>query len=161
MMIFGAVATPRAMSLKPFNAVILATVFAFTLTASPVAGLRAMRAGRYFFANFAKPEMFTTSPLATVARITSIVPSTTAVAVFLSTSAWIATAWMRSRFFISLKGIRWSMQFGGLPEKAYFALNRAVYWFRPEGLPKLVGGQKHRLIHQYVSRLLQIGAKQK
>ncbi len=93
------------MSLKPLSAEILATVFAFTLTASPVAGLRAMRAGRLIFANFAKPEMLTTSPFATVARITSIVPSTRRVAVFLSTSVWVATAWMRSRFFIDPKFI--------------------------------------------------------
>ena len=44
---FGAGATPRAMSLKPLSAVIFATVLAFTLTCSPVAGLRAMRAGRF------------------------------------------------------------------------------------------------------------------
>src|SRR5688572_12455335 len=43
---FGAGATPSTTSLNPFNAVILATVLAFTLTASPVAGLRAIRAGR-------------------------------------------------------------------------------------------------------------------
>ncbi|MEY3582257.1 MAG: hypothetical protein RLZ02_1210, partial [Actinomycetota bacterium] len=73
---FGAGETPSAMSLKPFNAVIFATVFALIWIVSPVAGLRPWRAGRLILANFAKPEMFTISPLATVARITSIVPST-------------------------------------------------------------------------------------
>ena len=86
-LIFGALTLPRAMSLKPFRAVILATFFAFTLICSPVAGLRAMRAGRWTFANFANPDRLTTSPLATVAKMTSIVPSTTRAAVLLSTSA--------------------------------------------------------------------------
>ena len=58
---------------------------AFTRTCSPVAGFRAMRAGRLIFANFAKPVMLTISPFATLARMTSIVPSTTLPAVLLST----------------------------------------------------------------------------
>ena len=98
----GAGATPRAMSLKPLSAVILATVFAAILMVAPVAGLRPMRAGRLILANFAKPERLTTSPLATLAKMTSIVPSTAWVAVFLSIPVWSDTAWMRSRFFMSV-----------------------------------------------------------
>ncbi len=44
------------MSLKPFSAVILATVLAGIWMVSPVAGLRPWRAGRLIFANLAKPE---------------------------------------------------------------------------------------------------------
>ena len=69
---------------------------------APVAGLRPMRAGRLIFANFAKPERLTISPLATLAKMTSIVPSTAAVAVFLSIPVWSDTAWIRSRFFMSV-----------------------------------------------------------
>ncbi len=61
-------------SLKPLRAVILAFLDAFTLTAAPVAGLRAMRAGLSTRANLAKPMMVTCSPLAATASITSVVP---------------------------------------------------------------------------------------
>ena len=97
----GAGDTPRAMSLKPLRAVILATVFAAILIVAPVAGLRPMRAGRLILANLAKPEMFTISPLATVAKMTLIVPSTRFVAVFLSAPVWSDTAWISSRFFMN------------------------------------------------------------
>jgi hypothetical protein len=95
---FGAAATPSTTSLNPFNGVILATVLALTLTASPVAGLRAIRAGRLTFENLANPVRATSSPLATVARITSSVPSMTFAATLGSTSVWAATAWASSRF---------------------------------------------------------------
>ena len=85
---FGAGATPSTTSLNPFNGVILATVLAFTLTASPVAGLRAIRAGRFTFENLAKPVKATSSPFATVAKITSSVPSITLAATLGSTSVW-------------------------------------------------------------------------
>ena len=97
---FGAGATPSTTSLNPFNGVILATVLALTLTASPVAGLRAIRAGRLTFENLANPVKATSSPLATVARITSSVPSMTFATTLGSTSVWAATAWASSRFLM-------------------------------------------------------------
>src|SRR6185312_12636735 len=59
-------------SLNAFNGVMRATRFALTFTISPVAGLRAMRAGRSIRRNLAKPEIATSSPLATVAVIRSV-----------------------------------------------------------------------------------------
>ena len=53
-------------SLKFLSGVMRATRLALTRTCSPVAGFRAMRAGRSMRLNFAKPEIATSSPLATL-----------------------------------------------------------------------------------------------
>src|SRR4029077_13787121 len=49
-------------SLNALSGVIRATRFAATFTCSPVAGFRAIRAGRSIRRNFAKPEIATSSP---------------------------------------------------------------------------------------------------
>src|SRR5215469_16553089 len=54
------------MALKSAPALNLGTDVFGTLTAAPVAGLRAVRAGRTCFSNTPNPEMATLSPLATV-----------------------------------------------------------------------------------------------
>jgi hypothetical protein len=95
----GGFTAPRATSLNPLSAVILATLLAGTLTVAPVWGFRASRAGRLFRSNLAKPDRFTTSPLATVARMTSIVPSTIFWVDLASVSVCAATAPTSSRLF--------------------------------------------------------------
>src|SRR4029078_2369800 len=59
-------------SLNAFNGVMRATRLALTCTISPVAGLRAMRAGRSMRRNFAKPEIATSSPRPTVSGMRSM-----------------------------------------------------------------------------------------
>lgn len=71
---FGAAEALMTASLNPLRAVILAFLDALTRTGSPVAGLRAIRAGRSTLANFANPEIVTCSPLAATASMTSTVP---------------------------------------------------------------------------------------
>src|SRR4029077_14372558 len=85
-------------SLKFFSGVIRATRFAFTRTVSPVAGLRARRAGRSMRRNFAKPEIATSSPLATLAVMMSTseltYPSASLREIWLS-SANLLSSWLR------------------------------------------------------------------
>ena len=69
---FGAGAAPRTMSLNPLRGVMRAFLEALILMASPVAGLRPMRALVWICANLAKPVSTTGSPLATVAQTTSV-----------------------------------------------------------------------------------------
>src|SRR5687768_8889381 len=73
---------------------------ALILMASPVAGLRPMRAGRSIFANLQKPEMATGSPLDTTADTTSVKPCSTVSTCRLSTPVWAATAFTSSRLFM-------------------------------------------------------------
>src|SRR4029078_6779683 len=64
---FGAAGGDMTASLKPFSGVIRAFFEALILMASPVAGLRPMRAGESRRTNLAKPEITTGSPLAATA----------------------------------------------------------------------------------------------
>ena len=59
---FGAAEALMIASLKPLSGVIFAFFDALTFTGAPVAGFRAMRAGRSTRANLAKPLMVTCSP---------------------------------------------------------------------------------------------------
>ena len=88
-------------SLKALTGVILAFLEALILIASPVAGLRPMRAARLTLTYFAKPETTTGSPCDTTAVTTSVKPSRTATTVLRSTSEWTATALASSRLFIA------------------------------------------------------------
>src|ERR1039457_4219568 len=71
-----------------------------TLMDAPVAGLRAVRAGRTAFSNTPNPVIETLSPLATAAWIVSSTAFTASVAVFLSPNL-PEIASIRSRLFIS------------------------------------------------------------
>ena len=96
----GAVAGARTASLKAFTGVMRAFLEALMRIASPVAGLRPMRAARFTLTNLAKPGMETGSPLETTAVTTSVNPSMTVITVFSSTSAWTATAFASSLLFM-------------------------------------------------------------
>ena len=74
-------------SLKPAPGRNAGTDVFFTLTASPVRGLRAMRAARARFSKTPKPVSETLSPLVTAFWISASIASSTAAAVFLSTTA--------------------------------------------------------------------------
>src|SRR5580704_1692039 len=97
---FGALAGASTASLKAFTGVIRAFFDALIRIASPVAGLRPMRAGRSTLTNLAKPVMATGSPFDTTAVTTSVKPSRTETTVFKSTSDWTATALASSRLFM-------------------------------------------------------------
>jgi hypothetical protein len=87
-------------SLKPLSGVMRAFFDALILMASPVAGLRPIRAARSTFANLAKPVIATGSPFATTAVVTSVKPFSTASTVFTSVSVCAAMALTRSRRFM-------------------------------------------------------------
>src|SRR4051812_25286972 len=72
---------------------------ALILMASPVAGLRPMRAGRSTLANLANPVMATGSPFATTAVTTSVKPRRMASTCLGSLPVWAATACTSSRRF--------------------------------------------------------------
>src|SRR5215831_4082290 len=87
------------MALKSAPARNLGTDDFGTLMVAPVAGLRAVRAGRSAFSNTPKPVMATLSPFATAAWMVSSTALTASVAVFLSPiRAEIAP--IKSRLFI-------------------------------------------------------------
>src|SRR5271170_7936537 len=98
---FGAVAGARTASLNAFTGVMCAFLEALIRMASPVAGLRPMRAARFTLTNLAKPGMETGSPFETTAVTTSVNPSMTETTVFNSTSAWTATAFASSLLFMT------------------------------------------------------------
>ena len=98
---FGAVAGARTASLNALTGVMRAFLEALIRIASPVAGLRPMRAARFTLTNLAKPGMETGSPLETTAVTTSVNPSMTVITVFSSTSAWTATAFANSLLFMA------------------------------------------------------------
>jgi hypothetical protein len=88
-------------SLNAFNGVMRATRLALTFTISPVAGLRAMRAGRSMRRNLQNPEIATSSPLATVAVMRSVKPVNHSSASLRLTSLRSASAfssWLRFTF---------------------------------------------------------------
>src|SRR5271168_3379861 len=98
---FGAVAGARTASLNALTGVMRAFLEALIRMASPVAGLRPMRAARFTLTNLAKPGMETGSPFETTAVTTSVNPSMTETTVFNSTSAWTATAFASSLLFMA------------------------------------------------------------
>ena len=65
--------------MNAFTGVMRAFFDALMRMASPVAGLRPMRAGRSTLTNLAKPGMETGSPLDTTAVTTSVNPSRTVI----------------------------------------------------------------------------------
>jgi hypothetical protein len=87
------------MALKSAPARNLGTEVLGTLTAAPVAGLRAVRAARSCFSNTPNPVMDTLSPRATVSWIVSSTAFTASVAARLSPIR-SETASIRSRLFI-------------------------------------------------------------
>src|SRR5688572_27272894 len=89
-------------SLNALSGVMRAFFDALILIVSPVAGLRPMRAGRSTFTNLQKPDMFTGSPLATTAVMTSWKPLRTASASFEVMPVWAATAFTSCLRFIYL-----------------------------------------------------------
>jgi len=97
----GALAGASTASLNAFTGVMRAFFDALMRIASPVAGLRPMRAGRSTLTNLAKPGMETGSPLDTTAVTTSVNPSMTPMTVFNSTSDWTATAFASSLLFMA------------------------------------------------------------
>src|ERR1700728_760828 len=97
---FGAVAGARTASLNALTGVMRAFLEALIRMASPVAGLRPMRAARFTLTNLANPGIDTGSPFDTTAVTTSVKPSRTAVTVFSSTSACTATAFASSLLFM-------------------------------------------------------------
>ena|GEM_PF-5751204 len=80
----GSFFAPLMTSLKCVPARNAGTLVFFTRTASPVRGLRAVRAARARFSNTPKPVIVTFSPLLTVRTIMSTKLSTASEAVFLS-----------------------------------------------------------------------------
>ncbi len=81
---FGSFLEPPMTSLNVVPARKAGTLVFFTFTASPVRGLRAVRAARARFSNTPKPVMLTFSPLLTVRMMMSTRPSTAWAATFLS-----------------------------------------------------------------------------
>src|SRR5579875_66495 len=93
--------SPFTRALKSEPARNLGTEDLGTLMDAPVAGLRAMRAGRSAFSNTPNPVIATLSPLATACWMVSRTAFTASVAVFLSPILG-EIASISSRLFISL-----------------------------------------------------------
>src|SRR5712691_9822916 len=92
--------SPLTRALKSAPARNLGTDDLGTLMDAPVAGFRAVRAGRSVFSNTPNPVMATLSPLATASWMVSRTAFTASVAVFLSPNR-PEIASIRSRLFMS------------------------------------------------------------
>src|SRR5258707_10974903 len=92
--------SPLTMALKSAPARNLGTDDLATLMDAPVAGFRAVRAGRSDFSKTPNPVIATLSPLATACWIVSRIAFTASLAVFLSPNR-PETASIRSRLFMS------------------------------------------------------------